>query len=132
MCANVREEVSAQAGWATGPSSSWARIGEPDKPNLDAEVANTVPGELTVGRRFAVDVGIVWLAGGASPPAAYWRRDDALATAGDDSDVVAMAVRGDRPRCRCGEPAVMHDPDDPMSWIHAPDANDHGDHTAEV
>jgi hypothetical protein len=38
----------------------------------------------------------------------------------------------ERPRCRlCGEPIVLDDPDDLMSWIHAEDANDQGDHTAE-
>lgn len=38
-----------------------------------------------------------------------------------------------RPTCRmCGEPIVLDDPDDDMSWIHAQDANDRGDHTAEV
>jgi len=38
-----------------------------------------------------------------------------------------------RPTCRlCGEYVVLDDPDDDMSWIHAEDANDRGDHTTEV
>jgi hypothetical protein len=38
-----------------------------------------------------------------------------------------------RVRCRlCGEPVVLEDPSDPLSYIHAFDANDWGDHTAEV
>lgn len=38
-----------------------------------------------------------------------------------------------RPRCEaCGQPVTLADPDDPQSWIHADDANDQGDHTAEV
>lgn len=36
-----------------------------------------------------------------------------------------------RPCCAaCGEPVVLDDPNDPDSWVHAPDANDHADHTA--
>ncbi len=39
----------------------------------------------------------------------------------------------ERPRCTiCGEPALLVDADDPQSWAHADDANDRGDHTAEV
>ena len=44
-----------------------------------------------------------------------------------------MIVHGERRRCRlCGEPVTLDDPSDPMSWIHAVDANDLGDHTADV
>ena len=39
----------------------------------------------------------------------------------------------DRPRCAaCGEPVVLDNPDDPDSWIHAPNANDRADHTAWI
>ncbi len=39
----------------------------------------------------------------------------------------------DRPRCLvCGEPVELADVDDPDSWVHAADANDWADHTAEV
>jgi len=39
----------------------------------------------------------------------------------------------DRPRCAaCGESVVLGIPDDPESWVHAPDANDAGDHTAWI
>jgi hypothetical protein len=42
-------------------------------------------------------------------------------------------VRGLRRRCRfCGEPVVLDDPADPMSWIHTDDANLLSDHTAEI
>jgi len=38
-----------------------------------------------------------------------------------------------RPRCEaCGQPVALADADDPESWIHADDANDWADHTAEV
>lgn len=54
----------------------------------------------------------------------------------------AMEVQGNeyfpgdvdhRPRCSvCGEPTVLADDNDPESWVHAADANDWADHTAEV
>ena len=38
-----------------------------------------------------------------------------------------------RPNCTvCSQPVVLADADDPQSWIHAADANDRADHTAEV
>lgn len=37
-----------------------------------------------------------------------------------------------RPCQACGEPCVLEDLNDPESWIHAPEANDQADHTAEV
>jgi acetoacetate decarboxylase len=44
-----------------------------------------------------------------------------------------VRIQGDRTRCcLCGEPVELDDPLDEESWIHAPDANDFGDHTAEV
>jgi hypothetical protein len=47
-------------------------------------------------------------------------------------DALSNLLWHERPRCRlCGEPIVLDDPDDLMSWIHAEDANDQGDHTAE-
>lgn len=39
----------------------------------------------------------------------------------------------DRRRCgMCGEPVELANAADPESWVHAADANDWGDHTAEV
>ena len=44
-----------------------------------------------------------------------------------------VVVQGQRRRCRlCREPVVLDDLLDPESWRHADDANDLGDHTAEV
>lgn len=72
---------------------------------------------------------------------AFWTESDALAHASGlrvanpdrGTAVRNVVVRGQRRRCRlCGEPVVLDDPGDPMSWIHAEDANDLGDHTAEV
>ena len=41
-------------------------------------------------------------------------------------------MQDDRGRYRlCDEPVALDDPRGPMSWIHAKDANDVGDHTAE-
>jgi hypothetical protein len=58
------------------------------------------------------------------------------------ADVRAAAVgaledveeaRANRRRCAaCGEPIVLCDPDDPESWVHAEDAGDWGDHSAEI
>jgi hypothetical protein len=39
----------------------------------------------------------------------------------------------DRRRCDlCGEPVELAEAASPESWVHAPDANDWGDHTAEL
>jgi hypothetical protein len=87
----------------------------------------------------------IWLALATDQPegvvAAFWERADAaahaavLGTPNPGGSVVLreVVVQGSRRRCRlCGEPVVLDDPSDPMSWIHAADANDLGDHTAEV
>ena len=48
-------------------------------------------------------------------------------------EVSKVVVQGERRPCQlCGEPVVLDDPSDPESWRHADDANDLGDHTAEV
>ena len=73
--------------------------------------------------------------------AAFWERADAVAHeaalraagSGDRAVVRAVVVWGVRRRCRlCGEPVLLDDIADPESWRHADDANDRGDHTAEV
>ena len=73
--------------------------------------------------------------------AAFWERADAVAhqamlSAVDPRDsavVQRVVVQGERRQCRlCGEPVVLDDTADPESWRHANDANDLGDHTAEV
>ncbi len=73
--------------------------------------------------------------------AAFWERIDAEAYAeargaanpGQPSVLSQLVVQGGRRRCRlCGEPVVLDDPSDAESWRHADDANDLGDHTAEV
>ncbi len=73
--------------------------------------------------------------------AAFWEQAEAIAQypalrtarSGDRAVVRAVVVRGVRRRCRlCGEPVVLDDIADPESWRHADDANDLGDHTAEV
>ena len=87
----------------------------------------------------------IWLALATDQPggvvAAFWERADAAAHAamlstpnpGESVVLREVVVQGSRRRCRlCGEPAVLDDPSDLMSWIHAADANDLGDHTAEV
>ena len=80
-----------------------------------------------------MQIWLVWPAGAHRPSIASWRRADAVAASADGSTVVAVELLGERVRCRlCGEPAVLDDPTDGSSWIHAPDANDRGDHTAEV
>ena len=76
-----------------------------------------------------------------SAVAAFWERADEvahetalLATGPVDIAVTReVVVQGERRRCRlCGEPVVLDDTLDPESWRHADDANDLGDHTAEV
>ena len=87
----------------------------------------------------------IWLVRAAGQPdrdvAAFWERADALAFAvarsaanpGQPSNLSEVVVQGGRRRCRlCGEPIVLDDPSDAESWRHADDANDLGNHTAEV
>jgi hypothetical protein len=68
----------------------------------------------------------------------FWREREArthaavLASRGKDVLLRQIRIQGDRTRCRlCGEPVELVDPFDDLSWIHAPDANDLGDHTAD-
>ena len=87
----------------------------------------------------------VWLVLATDQPevmvAAFWEWADATARAealgatnpGESVVLKEVVVQGSRRRCRlCGEPVVLNDPSDRTSWIHAADANDLGDHTAEV
>jgi hypothetical protein len=87
----------------------------------------------------------VWLvlaAGPADAPiAAFWEQADAVAHhaalraigPGDLAPVQEVVVQGARLRCRlCGEPVVLDDSAEQESWRHADDANDLGDHTADV
>jgi hypothetical protein len=55
-----------------------------------------------------------------------------LLAAGRAISVGAEAIQAaDRVECtECGEPLVLASAADPESWVHAPDANDLGDHTA--
>lgn len=73
--------------------------------------------------------------------AAFWERIDAEAYAevrgaanpGEPAVLSQLVVQGGRRRCRvCREPIVLDDPSDAETWRHADDANDYGDHTAEV
>jgi len=72
---------------------------------------------------------------GASPPLIGGSPIDAYNASVEPSERVVIRpveIRGERERCKlCGEPIVLDDPADPMSWIHAEDADDMGDHTAE-
>ena len=77
----------------------------------------------------------------ADAVAAFWEWIDAEAYAeaqraanpGQPSVLSQLVLQGGRGRCRlCGEPIVLDDPSDAESWRHADDANDLGDHTAEV
>lgn len=76
-----------------------------------------------------------------APIAGFWEQADAVTYAealrvtdpGGRPLVREVVLQGARHRCQlCGEPVVLDDRSDPMSWIHAEDANDLGDHTAEV
>ena len=75
------------------------------------------------------------------PVAVFWTESAASAHAAELSsadpneavNIRSAVVQGQRHRCRlCGEPVELDDPSDSMSWIHTPDANDSGDHTAEA
>ena len=58
---------------------------------------------------------------------------DAVLAAGLDALADVEHARAGRRRCvLCGEPIVLCDPDDPESWVHAEDAGDWGDHSAEI
>jgi hypothetical protein len=87
----------------------------------------------------------IWLVRAAGEPerdvVAFWERIDAEAYAesrgaanpGQASVLSELVVQGGRRRCQlCGEPIVLDDLSDAESWRHAGDANDLGDHTAEV
>ena len=53
-------------------------------------------------------------------------------TAGERVFLGRVRIEGERSRCRmCGEPIVLDDEGDQDSWVHADDANDGADHTAE-
>ena len=95
---------------------------------------NAIGGQTAVWLVLAIDQSEVVVA-------AFWERADAaaqtamLSTPNPGGSVVLkeVVVQGSRRRCRlCGEPVVLDDSSDPTSWIHAADANDLGDHTAEV
>ena len=52
---------------------------------------------------------------------------------GNPALVRQVVVQGRRRTCQlCGEPVVLDDIADSESWRHADEANDLGDHTAEV
>ena len=58
---------------------------------------------------------------------------DAILDAGIDALADVEQARANRRRCvLCGEPIVLGDPNDPESWVHAEDASDWGDHSAEI
>ena len=101
--------------------------------------------EQETRRSAAGDGSRVWLVLDTGQPgqsvSAFWRRVDAAAHAAVLSATNAIGrvvlsevvVQGGRRRCRlCGEPIVLDDPSDTETWRHADDANDLGDHTAEV
>jgi hypothetical protein len=103
-------------------------------PNEHQISPNAIGGQTAVWLVLATDQS-------DSVVAAFWERADAAAHAAmlsianpRESLVLSeVVVQGSRRRCRlCGEPVVLDDPSDHMSWIHAADANDLGDHTAEV
>ena len=57
----------------------------------------------------------------------------AVLAAGVDALADVEQARANRRRCvLCGEPIVLGDPNDPESWVHAEDASDWGDHSAEL
>ena len=104
-----------------------------------------MPDEQGTSQSATSDQTTVWLVLATGRPdgagAAFWEWADAAAHAevlsvtnpGGRAVLREVVVQGERRRCRlCDEPVVLDDPTDPMSWIHAADANDLGDHTAEV
>ena len=102
-----------------------------------------MPNEHEIGPSSIGGQTAVWLVLTNDQPkvAAFWEQEDAAAHAallstpnpGESLVLREVVVQGSRRRCQlCGEPVVLDDPSDPMSWIHAADANDVGYHTAEV
>ena len=58
---------------------------------------------------------------------------DAVLAAGVDALADIEQARANRRRCvLCGESIVLGDRNDPESWVHADDASDWGDHSAEI
>jgi hypothetical protein len=118
-------------------------IGQRTELNLDVEVR--MPDEQQTNQRTSPRGTTVWLVldiGQANGDVAgFWEQADAVARqaallAASPHDLVLVrevVVQGGRRRCRlCGEPVVLDDTCDPESWRHADDANDLGDHTAEL
>ncbi len=99
-----------------------------DHSRVEPGTGITVWAALTGGPRADAGVELFWAEADAVGRAAHIR------AATDDTVVVhPLRVRGVRHRCRlCGEPVVLDEPSDPMSCYHADDANDRGDHTAEL
>jgi hypothetical protein len=119
--------------------------------NLAARGAHSALGGATMPNEYEISPSAiggqtaVWLVLASDRPeggvAAFWERTDAAGHAArlnaanprEGAVVREVVVQGSRRRCRlCGEPVVLDDPSDPMSWIHTEDANDFGDHTAEA
>ena len=102
----------------SGPAIGNGSDGEPSWVAFVDEFS-VVPGELTHAECFALRGGLAALLD-AVHRTDVRRRERTLALAR-------------RPRCQlCGEPVELADPGDPESWVHAEDANDLADHTAEV
>ena len=75
-----------------------------------------------------------WLNDPGLPPDTYdaIEQHNGDPTAAERVFLGQVRIEGDRSRCRlCGEPIVLDEEDDPDSWVHAEDANDGADHTAE-
>ena len=118
-------------------------IGQRTELNLDVEVR--MPDEQQTNQSASSGGTTVWLVldiGEADRAVAgFWEQAVAVALqaallAAGPHDLVLVrevVVHGGRRRCRlCGEPVVLDDTSDPESWRHADDANDLGDHTAEL
>ena len=118
-------------------------IGQRTELNLDVEVR--MPDEQQTNQSTSPRGTTVWLVldiGQAdSDVAGFWEQADAVALqaallAASPHDLVLVrevVVQGGRRRCRlCGGPVVLDDTSGPESWRHADDANDLGDHTAEL
>lgn len=131
-----------------GSNEDFVEIPSCDRPARGAHCAvggAAMPNEQKISANAIGGQTAVWLVltigQSSSVVAAFWERADAAVHAallstprpGESVVLKEVVVQGSRRRCQlCGEPVVLDDPSDPVSWIHSTDANDLGDHTAEV
>lgn len=122
------ETVAAELDSLTDASLSSARSDAPSEPGVQLVSWDEQQDDIREERLAGVSA--------ESPDSIHeWpsTRGEEVGAVPVSAAVALSEPEREQSRCRlCGEPIVLDDPTDPMSWIHAEDANDQGDHTAET